>query len=316
MIALVISALLSGSVSGTVNLRSEAQIVGTTVELAEIADVRGVDDDASRRLSELTLGPAPAPGNARGIRREEVAALVRAAGVTVTLGGAAMCRTTSKVEKVAAVELEDAARKALVTLFAGRDVEIELVRGANDLLVPTAERRREVDVDLGRRDAQPGSWNIPVDVRIDGTRVQTAWIALDVKLFDELPVAQRDLLRGELVDASCWSLIRTRVESAGPRSVQPEALFGATCARDIALGTRITEFDVRRDPLVRSGDLVELEVVRGSLRARCRAVARGQGARGDRVEVQSGEGQRRLVGIVIERGLVRVDMASAPRNER
>jgi len=316
MIAFVISTLLSGSVSGTVNLRAEAQIVGTTVELAEIADIRGVDADATRRLSELTLGPAPASGSVRGVRREEVAALVRAAGVAVSLGGAAMCRATAKSEKVAGVELENAARKALVTLFAGRDVEMDLVRGASDLLVPLAERRREVDVDLGRREAQPGSWNVPVDVRIDGTRVQTVWIALDVKLFDELPVATRDLRRGEAVEAACWSLQRTRVDGAGPRSAQPEALFGATSARDIAAGARITEFDVRRDPLVRSGDLVELEVVRGALRARCRAVARGQGARGDRVEVQSGEGQRRLVGIVVERGLVRVDMASSPRNER
>lgn len=316
MIALVVSALLSGPVTGAVNLRAEAQIVGTTVELAEIADVRGVDADATRRLSELTLGPAPASGIVRGVRREEIAALVRAAGITVSLGGSAICRTTAKVEKVTGVELEDAARKALVTLFAGRDVELELVRGASDLIVPMAERRREVDVDLGRREALPGSWNVPVDIRIDGTRVQTAWIAMDVKLYQEMPVATRDLLRGEAVDAACWSLKRTLVESAGPRPVQPETLFGATCAREISAGTRITEFDVRRDPLVRSGDLVELEVVRGPLRARCRAVARGQGARGDRVEVQSGEGQRRLVGIVVERGLVRVDMAGAPRNER
>jgi len=316
MIALVISALLSGSVTGTVNLRAEAQIAGTTVELAEIAEVRGADAESTRRLSELTLGPSPASGIVRGIRREEVAALARAAGVTVSLGGSAVCRASTKLEKVAGVELEDAARKALVSLFAGRDVEMEIVRGSTDVLVPTAESRREVDVDLGRREALPGSWNVPVDVRIDGTRVQTAWIALDVKLFEELPVATRDLRRGEPVDAASWSLKRTLVEGAGPRSAQPEMLFGATCAREISAGTRITEFDVRRDPLVRSGDLVELEVVRGPLRARCRAVARGQGARGDRVEVQSGEGQRRLVGIVVERGLVRVDLAESPRNER
>jgi len=45
-------------------------------------------------------------------------------------------------------------------------------------------------------------------------------------------------------------------------------------------------------------------------------VARGQGALGDRVEVQCGEGQRRLVGIVVQRGLVRVELAASPRIER
>lgn len=316
MIALVLSAFLLGASAGSVTLRADAEIAGPTVELAEVADVRGVDAETTRRLSELALGPAPAPGNVRGVRRDEIAAALRGAGLDASIGGMALCRAKARIETIAARELEDAARKSLATLFAGRDVEIAIVRGSPDLAVPAADRRRELEVDLGRREPQPGSWSVPVDVRVDGTRVQTAWIALDVKLYEEQPVATRDLRRGDAIDGACWKLQRALVESGAPRAAAPAVLVGATCVRDVASGSQITEFDVRREMLVRGGDLVELEVVRGPIRARSRAVARGQGGLGDRVEVQSGEGQRRLVGTVVERGLVRVELAAAPRTQR
>jgi len=312
MIALLLGVLLSG----TVSLRSEAQVAGPTVELAEIADVSGADAETTRRLSELSLGPSPAAGNVRGLRREDVVNALRGAGFAVATTGSALCRVKTRYETVPARDVEESARRAIATVFAGRDVEVELVRPAADLPVPAAERQRELRVDLGRREPQPGAWSVPVDVHVDGTRVHTAWVAIDVKVYEAQPVAVRDLRRGEPVDASSWKLERSRVEASGPRAATPPGLLGATCTRDLAAGTRISEVDVRRDPLVRSGDQVELEVVRGPIRARSRAVARGQGALGDRVEVQSGDGQRRLVGIVVERGLVRVELAAARRNER
>jgi len=316
MIALALSLILTGTIPGSVILRADAQIAGPTVELSEVADIRGADAETTRRLSELSLGPAPAPGNLRGVRRDEIASALRGAGIDVAVGGMALCRVKARIETIPAREIDDAARKALATVFAGRDVEIEFVRGSADLAVPVAENRRELSVDLGRREAQPGSWSVPVDVRVDGTRVQTAWVALDVQLYEEQPVASRDLRRGDPIDAASWTLQRARIEAGAPRSAAPAGLLGAMCVRELAAGARITEFDVRREMLVRSGDLVELEVVRGSIRARSRAVARGQGGLGDRVEVQSGEGQRRLVGTVVERGLVRVELATSPRNER
>lgn len=316
MIALLLSLFLAGTVPGSVVLRADAEIAGPTVELSEVAEIRGADVETTRRLSELSLGPAPAPGNVRGVRRDEIAAALRGSGIEIALGGMALCRAKARIETIAAREIDEAARKALAALFAGRDVEIELVRGSADLALPAAERRRGLEVDLGRREAQPGSWSVPVDVLVDGTRVQTAWVALDVKLYEEQPVATRDLRRGDAIDAASWKLQRALVESGAPKSAAPAALFGSTCVREVTVGARITEFDVRREMLVRSGDLVELEVVRGAIRARSRAIARGQGALGDRVEVQSGEGGRRLVGTVVERSLIRVELAASPRNTR
>lgn len=321
MIAAAILCAFAGTPAGverveappTIVLRDVAEILGTSLELGEIAEIRAATPETARRLEALDLGPAPAPGATRAVKRDDVVRALRAAGLAGVPSGAPACRARPRVEILPGRDLEDAARNALMKSFAGRDIEIELVRPAADMPLIAPENRRDLDVDLGRRDLRPGAWSVPVDVRIDGVRAQTAWIALEVRMFERRPMAARDLRRGEPIDASSWTLERGLVDASAPLSPDPELLAGATCTRDLPRGTRITDLDVRRDPLVRSGDVVEIEVVRGGVRARSRAVARGQGALGDRVEVQSGESQRRLVGVVVARGLVRVELAVSPR---
>jgi flagella basal body P-ring formation protein FlgA len=312
MIALLLGTLLSG----TVALRADTVVSGPTIEIAEVAELRGFEAEAARRVGAITLGATPSPGSLRGVRREDVALALRSAGVDAQIAGGALCRAKPKVELVPGSALEDAARRAVAAAFGQREVEIHVVRPVADLQVVAPELRRDLVADVARRDPQPGAWSVPVDVVVDGSRVQTQWIAIDVVLFEDRPVATRDVRRGEAVDASTWRLERVRVEASAQRSASESQLVGAVATRDLASGTQITENDVRRETLVRAGDMVELDVVRGSIRARSRAVARGQAGLGDRVEVQTGEGQRRLIGTVVQRGLVRVELAASTRNER
>jgi flagella basal body P-ring formation protein FlgA len=304
---------LASILTGTVVVRGDAQVLGTTLELSEIADIRCDSADATARVSSLCLGATPAPGAVRSVTREEIARSLRANGLDCVVAGAPVCRAQSRIEIVPGRDLESAARAALSALFAGRDAEIDIARAAPDLALVAPEKKRELAADLSRAEPVPGAWSVPVEVRVDGTAVQTAWIALDVRLFERVPVAVHDLKRGDALEAGAWTLARTRVDASAPRSPAPGALAGASCARDVARGARIIEADVHRDALVRAGDEIELEVVRGRVRARTLAVARGQGALGDRVEVQSGEKERRLTGVVVARGVVRIELSESPR---
>ena len=218
-----------------------------------------------------------------------------------------------RIELVPGRDLEAAARAALGAIFSGRDAEISISRAASDLALIAPEHERRLASDLARTEPVPGACSVPVEVRIDGSTVQTVWVAMDVRVFESVPVAARDLKRGQPFDRAAWTIERMRVEPSAPRSPDLAVLSSAVCARDLARGARIVEADMHREALVKSGDEIELEVVRGVIRARTLAVARGQGALGDRIEVQSGESQRRLVGVVVARGLVRVELSESPR---
>jgi flagella basal body P-ring formation protein FlgA len=303
-------------VGGSVRLHAEALVAGPTVELGEIAEIRVDSPEERERLSTLCLGSTPAPTAARSLTRDDVVRTLRAAGLNVPVGGAAACRARPQVETISGRDLEAAARASLAALFAGRDVEIQVARPAADVAAIAAESRRELSAHLSSAEPTSGPWSVPVDVKNDGSRMQTVWVALDVRVFERVPVAARDLRHGDPFQGDAWTLERVAVEASAPRSTQPALLQGATCTRDLPRGERIVATDVYREVLVRAGDDVELEVVRGGVRARRMAVARGQGADGDRIEVQSGENQRRLVGRVVGRGLVRVELSESTRNPR
>lgn len=303
-------------VGGSVRIHADALVAGPTVELGEVAEIRVESPEERERLSTLSLGSTPAPASVRSVTREDVVRSLRAAGLQISVVGAAACRARPKVEVISGRDLEAAARAALAALFTGRDVEIQAVRTTADVPSIAAESRRELSAQLTRSEPVAGLWSVPIDVRADGTRMQTVWVALDVRLFERVPVAARELRLGDAFQADAWSLERVAIDASAPRSPQPALLQGASCTRDLAPGERIVVTDVHREVLVRAGDQVELEVVRGPVRARRMAVARGQGADGDRIEVQSGENQRRLVGVVVARGLVRIELSESPRNPR
>jgi flagella basal body P-ring formation protein FlgA len=309
----MILTFLACMLSGTVVLKSDAQVLGPTLELGEIADVRCDSADLSTRVSSLSLGATPSPGCVRSVTRDEIARSLRAAGLDCAVAGAAVCRARPRVEIVPGRDLELTARAALAAKLAGRDAEIDIARPAPDLTLVAPEKKRELTADLSRSEPAPGAWSVPVEVRVDGALAQTVWVALDVRLFERVPVAAHDLKRGDALEAGAWTLERVRLEPSLPRSADAGTLAGASCARDLARGTRIIEADVHREALVHSGDEIELEVVRGRVRARTLAIARGEGRLGDRVEVQSGEKERRLVGVVVARGLVRIEMSESPR---
>jgi flagella basal body P-ring formation protein FlgA len=312
MIVTLIACVLSGSIL----VKSEAKVLGPTLELSEIAEIRADTPAEFERLSAVCLGSTPAPGSLRRVTRDEIARAVRALGSDCSVTGAAACRAEPRIEVIPGRDLENAAQSALSAFFAGRDAEITVVRPAGDLPLIAPERKRDLTADLPRADPTPGPWNVPVEVRVDGSLAQTVWIALDVRLFERVPVAARDLRRGDPFAPGAWSLERVRVEPAGARSPDLGLLAGAVCTRDLVRGTRIVEADVHREILVSFGQEVELEVVRGLIRARTLALARGQGALGDRVEVQSGDSQRRLYGVVVARGVVRVELSASARNPR
>ena len=312
----MILTFLACALSGTVVLRGDAEVRGPTLELSEIAEIRCDVPVEAQRLSSLCLGSTPSPGSIRSVSRDEVVRALRAAGSDCAVEGKSACRAVPRIELVPGRDLEAAARAALAAIFAGRDAEIGVARAASDLALIAPERGRDLSAELSRAEPVPGAWSVPVEVRIDGSKVQTVWVAMDVRVFERVPVAARDLKRGDPFDRDAWMLERMRVEPSAPRAPDPVVLSSAVCARDLARGARIVEADVHREPLVRAGDEIELEVVRGVIRARTLAVARGQGALGDRIEVQSGESQRRLVGVVVARGLVRVELSESPRNPR
>ncbi len=299
--------LLIGGIS--ITLPQEAQIKGTEITLGEVASIRGEDPAAVERFKGLSLGYAPAPGYSRlfSKRTIEVRLAEAIAGQEFTVSGALECRVFPVVETVEKKTIGEAALAELGRLFASTEAEIKLKSVLRDLVIPQGGEPVTVRARLEGKQLRPGLWNVPVQILVDGTVYQTVWTALTVEMWDTHLVLSRDVGRGESLTAALFKEMRVkRTTQARGKPIDTTQLIAAIATRDLAAGTVVTDRDVQRTVVIKRGDMLTLEVIKGNITARAIAVARQDGRAGDRIRVSMNEGGRELVAIVVSKDCVQV----------
>lgn len=306
MIAL--SALLLSGV--TITLPPEAEVRGVEIRLGAVADVRGDDPALVHRAREVSLGYAPSPGYRRVLPRWKVERLTAAAlaGVDVVVDGAETLTVTPAVESVEAERLERAAVEALSARFAGKDAAWRLAEPLQAVLVPRGERPLEIEVELSDEPAHAGRWSVPVRLIVDGAPYRTIWAAFEVELYERLPVLVTDVPAGAELGPNHIAYQRVKLTRPLGDPIRPEMLEGARAARALPAGAVLSERDIRRAHAVKRGAIVDLEVRRGSITARVRAVAAADGYVGDRIPVTVETSGKTLRARVVARDVVRYEM--------
>jgi flagella basal body P-ring formation protein FlgA len=113
--------------------------------------------------------------------------------------------------------------------------------------------------------------------------------------YGEVATARAPVRRGEVLlpDRFAWEW-RDLAGVRGTAVVGREALAGASAGRSLAAGDLLLTGDLVATPVVRSGDRVELRVVRGGVAVRTMATARQAGCLGQTIPVRN-ELTRQLV---------------------
>jgi flagella basal body P-ring formation protein FlgA len=311
------SFLLAGG--ATVTLNAEARVRGAEIELGEVATIACADAALAERLGALSLGWAPAPGYARTLRADRLAAdLARLAPeVEIALAGALACSVAPQTEQVRGEAIEAAARRELERSFAGRDAELVLARAVSNVEVPGGARPCVLEAALDPRAVRVGVASVPVRVIVDGEPYRTVWTEWKVETRELRAVLTRALRAGETIGRGDVETRRVRVVGArAGKLLDLERAIGSVAARDLAAGAALDEADVVRPQIVARGDALTVEVRRGSVAARAAAVASEAGRAGDRVRIVLTGSGRTLTATLVSRDLAVVEMDAGTREER
>lgn len=298
----------------TVTLPMEAKVHGTEITLDEIATVTGEDAEAVARVASVELGYAPMPGYSRLFFAQRIEEIVeRKTGVDVTLTGDRACRAWPTTEVVAGTAFDAAARTELERLTAELDVEFELVQPARDLTVPSGTAPAAIEAFFDGEEVRTGMVGIAVRVLVDGEIYRTVWTNWRVSVFEKRSVLRRDVIAGERIGLDHFTQKRVvvpRVGGANPLGRQ--MVVGAVATRDLTADQVVTNLDVHRPVLLHRGDSILLQVRKGGITARVPAIARENGAVGDRVLVTLTGSEREMGAVVLSRDLVEVVLDAKP----
>jgi flagella basal body P-ring formation protein FlgA len=304
--------LLLGGV--TVTLPATAEARGTELSLGAVCQVAGDDPAEVARVAALSLGYAPAPGYTRLFEAWRLRQMIQRAApdVALRLGGAAACRVSPATEVVTGVAVEAAARSELERGLASLDAQARLLAPVADLRIPAGGAPAELVSVLDPQQTLAGNVSVPVRVVVDGDVYRTIWTLWSVELWADYTVLARPASAGTAIRAE---MLESRRLQLAPGALRPGAqvlgqalLVGAVAARDLEAGRPLTDLDVLRPKLVKTGEMTFLEVKKGSIQARVAAVAEQDGALGDRIEVTLQGSGRLMQASVVSRDLVLIDL--------
>jgi flagellar basal body P-ring formation protein FlgA len=264
----------------------EVSARSTMVTLGDCARVSGPGAD---RVAARVIAAAPPAGLTSAISAAQIAAVLAGLGLRdAALGGAGQCRVTTPAEAMAPAKIVasavDALRAALPPLP---------VPGGAYTVVPVTTPAAET-VPVGTVLASvappaPGVGIATVMVRLEqgGTLVRTVPVALQVTMRLPVLVAARDLPYHTALSPDAVSLeTRTVASLYGEPLVDAQRVTGLWTTQAVAAGTMLTDRMVATQAAVQRGDLVTVQVARGSLLISASGHARQDGAIGEAIAIE------------------------------
>lgn len=155
------------------------------------------------------------------------------------------------------------------------------------------------------RDASGTGGNINVQVQCKVTPGWSVHVPAQVSIFRELPVAIRDLNRGEQVtpaDISWESMDISELRQS--YHTEAEAIIGREVKRNVGQGLPFLTASLDAPTLVRRGDQVDLQSQAGSIVVSTNGTAMTDGRLGQKIRIRNNQSDRIVTGTVVASGKV------------
>lgn len=289
--ALWLGALPADASAVEIIVPAETTITGPQVILAELAEVRGTPDEIAaytRRLDQIQLGPAPAPGASRVFSAGTVETRLRSAlgspaDLVLTLPSQVSVFRAAHLlgpDEVVA-ELEAWIEGALALPDA--DIAVFDLSLKEGLALPVGEVELRFD-DGGR----PPLGRATVTVRAfqGGQQVLQQRLTATVRVTAPVVVLTRDVQVGAILSAGDLRIDRRPVEAlTGAPWVAVEEVAGQEARRSLRVGAVLTDRDVVLPDDVIDGDPVTVVVRSNAVTLSAPGEARGDGRIGEIIPV-------------------------------
>jgi len=306
-------ALAAADGAVNVHIKDEVVVQGPSVTLGEIADVTGESDGLVAQLSALSMGNAPWPGSTRRIDLATIRTYVRQSEIGlpgINWSGSPYSVVTIAARRITSKEIGEKAKNWVADRVSeyGGEVIVSVSKISTDCLVPARLQEVEMIVQNNRGElVQGGKVQVFVEIRSEERLWRRVSVLLDVQIFKAVLVARQGINRGEPVLASMVD--EESVDVARMRDTYVEDLSqieNSTAARVIKPGNVLTTRMLLFPPAMRRGDVVTMQISRGSVWVTAKGVAKRDGRRGEVIPLTNSDSRRQVLGKIVDARTVEV----------
>ncbi len=314
VLILVTSLLLlldTGSVLGEghveIVIDPKVYVQGEKVTLGEIARIRSRGNNGEE-LESLLLGNAPAPGKYRVLRKKRIEALLVKMGLReASVTGPERIEVWRKwIEMDGADVAARVKREILMKMpWPGERVEVEVVPPRERIVLPEGSVTMKVEFPAGYEFIGRGS--VRVRISVDGRRTKTVWVRTDLRVYKDIVVATRPILRNEILGEGDLEVER-RLLASIPRGIfgNIRDVTGMRVKRKINRGSPLFESDLALPAVVKRGSMVTIVAEKGPLLVSTYGKAMEKGHVGKVIRVQNVASKKVIMAEVLDSKTVRI----------
>lgn len=301
-----------------IRIREQADTTGSVIRLGDVADIHDANPEVVRRLSAVTIVPAPPAGRTLPIEFEMIRERLVAQGFALNdheFSGASriligatrpltQTATPTTLQPLPPNELahrraEDYVAKAVAEYVRGRardlgNVAVNLKLSVEQATLVTSAGATRLAVTGGTAPwADEQTLQIALVDR-KGQR-QVLDVVCSAKQLPRVLAPKANMSRGHIIrpDDVVWKQLE-EAENVADYATQVEQVVGQEARRGFRAGESFTVADLRGVPLVKRGDIVTVVARSRGITVRMDAKSRGDGCLGQQVTVVSLDGRREL----------------------
>lgn len=295
-----------------IEIKDKVTIPEKHMVLSDIAYVSCNNPSLLERISNISLGNTPWPGNVRRIERDTVTARLMDEAIDlkdVAYGSATASLVTVESITISGEEIIRKAKEYLLSKLSRPESEIviESDRPPMDKLLPA--NGDNIQWEISQIDANKDRSNVQVIVRVSVNEKQYLKVPVffTIRTYGDIVVANKKMNRHGVLSTD--DLVVKRMETTkmtGTTFDNIEDLAGKRTIRQVLPGTPITAEMVDNPPLIKKGDFVKVSVQSGNLNIVTKGVAREDGFAGKGIRIKNIDSSKELYGIVEDSTTVKI----------
>lgn len=327
VVTLVLSTIAHAT---TLRFKGTGVVTGGFVRLSDVAQIVDADPATLAKLAEVTLAPAPAPGQTLRLGHEAIRSRLTASGIDVSqieFSGQSLVSVKSTLA-VEHVKREPAPANE----WKRQRLQRTLADQVGQYITSTGTDVGPIDVDVSLTAEQAagltskslkflvsgglapwtGAQTFDVEVK-DGARdTHTLQVKCQVQTRESVVHVMRSIRKGQLIGQTDVEL-RPAASGRGKAGLsQLSAVVGTEALRNLNPNETLTAADVKKVNMVQRNALVSVVSRVGSIEVTAEAKARSDGGLGDTVDLISLDGKQRYTGRVVGYHEVRTDPPRQP----
>lgn len=300
ILLLILALVLMGATPYAVRVVVRESVTTTKSQL-RLEDIAVVDptgtaeEDVVLALQKIVIGESPNPGTEKQFDGQMILDRMQSAGVDIGQVGYTIPQliTVRRAGRLLGKEeVEQAIQKALPN----PNSEIKRIDYKENIYIPIGEVKISASIDDSRHaslNLKSADWELNSNINL----VMEEW--------REVPVAARQIKRGELINSDDVAMARLEVSRLGADFTDSSAsVVGKEAQQDIRYGDVFRKGRVKSPPMIAAGEKVVLKYISEALEATASGVAVDSAGQNESIRVRNDSSKRIVIGDVESPGIV------------